>query len=292
MSKETLNLEENKPEKDIKEEIDKLKKLNFDFIDELLQKLDDRIAEEPENSQYVKIKEEVLEERKLIDEIMELGKKAEVMIDPQYYTIPMGLSKRLGEQRLKAIKELFTHFVPAEKIQGHLKEIDVQREEAYISLGCEGFFHDGVAEIPNFVTFNNENPEIFYATFLHESAGHPIGEVIAGLDDKTKKALAKNHRKLRKEKAFFKGSFGHVYPETEMADFNQFIAEFTKQYCLEGDDLRAHIEDLPPEQQKAYESFYDFFREEVYQDSEFGDKDLEALNEISKQIKEKAKPKK
>lgn len=82
-----------------------------------------------------------------------------------------------------------------------------------------------------------------------------------------------------------KGAFGRVYPESEMGDFGQFVAEFTKQYCLEGDDLRKHMESLPDEQRKAYQNFYNFFKDFVYNGREFANKDLESLKSLAEKIK-------
>ncbi len=284
MEKE-LKIEKSKSEQ-IEENIDKVSKLNRDFINEVLLSIREHIKKEKDNPKLPKLEKEFLQEQELIDEILGIGRENGVLIDPQYWTIKMGLSRRLGVERLQAIKELATHFIPFKKIKGYLKEINVQHEEAYLSLGCQGFFHDGVAEIPNYVTFNNENPENFYATFIHEAVGHPTGSVIENIDDKTKKMFAENYQKLRKQKAFFKGAFGHVYPKRAMADFSQFIAEFTKQYCLEGEDLRLHIESLPDEQRKAYGHFYDFFKTSVYDGREFSKQDLKSLNAIAESIRE------
>lgn len=284
MEKE-LKIEKSKSEQ-IEEDIDRVSKSNRDFINEVLLNIQERIKKEKDNPKWPKLEKELLQERELIAEILDIGRENGVLIDPQYWTIKMGFSRRLGVERLQAIKELTTHFIPFKKIKGHLKEINVQHEEAYLSLGCQGFFHDGVAEIPNYITFNNDNPENFYATFIHEAAGHPIENVIENIDDKTKKMFAENYQKLQKQKAFFKGAFGHVYPESEMVEFGQFIAEFTKQYCLEGEDLRLHIESLPDEQRKAYRNFYEFFKNSVYNGREFSNKDIESLNAIAKRIKE------
>lgn len=274
----------------IEENIDKVSKLNRDFINEVLLSIQEHIKKEKDNPKWPKLEKEFLQERELIDEISGIGRESGVLIDPQYWTIKMGLSRRLGVERLQAIKELATHFIPFKKIKGHLKEINVQHDEAYLSLGCQGLFHDGVAEIPNYVTFNNENPENFYATFVHEAIGHPVGVVIENIDDddKTRKLFMKNHQKIARQKAFFKGAFGRVYSKREMADFGQFIAEFTKQYCLEGDDLRLHIESLPDEQRKAYQNFYEFFKTSVYDGREFNKQDLKSLNAIARSIREEA----
>lgn len=102
----------------------------------------------------------------------------------------------------------------------------------------------------------------------------------------TKKMLAENFQKIRKQGTFFKGSFGRAYSEDEMMDFGQFVAEFTKQYCLEGEALRSHIENLPDKQRQAYQDFYDFFKKSIYDNYEFSDKDIKLLNIIAQQIKE------
>jgi len=277
-------IEKSKSEQ-VEENIDKVSKLNRDFMNEVLLSIREHIKKEKDNPKWPKLEKEFLQERELIDEILGIGRENGVLIDPQYWAIKMGFSRRLGVERLQAIKELATHFIPFEKIKGHLKEINVQHEEAYLSLGCQGFFHDGVAEIPNYITFNNENPENFYATFIHEAVGHPIENAIENIDDKTKKMFAENYKKLRKQKAFFKGAFGRAYPESEMGDFGQFIAEFTKQYCLEGEDLRGHMENLPDEQRKAYQNFYDFFKTSIYNGREFSKQDLKSLNAIAESIK-------
>jgi hypothetical protein len=219
-------------------------------------------------------------EQQLINEISEMGKKAGVIID-------VSQPYRLRDGHLNAIKELLANFMPFEKIKGCLKEIDVQAEENYLSWGCVGYFDYPHlrAEIPSYITFDNQNPENFYAVFIHEAIGHPIEMRMKKIDEKTQKLLRENHRKIARQKAFFKGVFGRVYPEDELMDFGQFIAEFTKQYCLEGEDLRKHMESLPEEQRKAYQNFYDFFKDFVYNGREFINKDLESLKSFAENIK-------
>lgn len=230
-------------------------------------------------------KEKHKSEQELIDEILEMGKKEGVIIDvsPRPY--------RLREGHLSAIKELLTNFMPFEKIKGCLKEVDVQAEENYLSAGCAGYFDYPHlrAEIPPYITFDDKNPENFYAVFIHEAIGHPVEVMIKNIDDKTRRLLMENHRKIVEQKAFFKGVFGRAYSENEMMDFGQFVAEFTKQYCLEGGVLREHMENLPDEQRKAYQNFYDFFKNSVYDNREFGDKDIKSLNAIAESIKGKVK---
>jgi len=273
-----------------RDEISRVKKLNHEFLQELLKNIQGHIEKEPNNPEWLKYRKAILQEQNLIDEILSLGEETGVLIDPQYWTIRMGFARRLGVQRLRAIRELLIRFVPFRKIQGHLKKINVQHEEAYLSLGCGGFFHEGTAEIPNYITFNNQNPENFYATFLHEAVGHPIGSMIKTIDLRTRRQLMRSYKIIKKHKSFFAGSFGRVYPVDEMTcSFDQFIAELTKQYCLEGEHLRSYIDGLPPEQREAYRRLYDFLREVVYSGLEFSTENLKPLLEIADQVKEKTK---
>lgn len=269
------------------EKIDGVKELTRDFFNEAFKSIRKHIEKEPFNSEWLEHEKELRREQALIDEILNLGRETRVLIDPQYWTIKMGFARRLGALRLQAIRELVISFVPLKKIKGYLKEINLQAEETYLSLGCGGFFHDGIAEIPKYVTFNTRNPENFYATFLHEAAGHPIELMIKDVDSKTGKRLVESYQIIREQKAFFGGVFGRTYPTSEAASsFDQFIAEFTKQYCLEGERLRSFIDYLPLEQRLAYQYLYDFLKTVVYGGKEFSAEDLETLLEIAKRIKE------
>ncbi|MEK7653209.1 MAG: hypothetical protein AAB358_01905 [Patescibacteria group bacterium] len=254
-----------------KQLIELCKKRNLEWIDEVIQQIPQARRDYPDPSiDWDEQEREWLKEKELISDLFNLGKESAVLIDPLYYLIPLKMASRLGIDRLRTIKELVEKFIPLEKLKGYLKEINFQSEESYLSAGCEGFFHDGIAEIPKYITFNGKNPDNFSATVIHETAGHPVGLLIEQLNPDAKTVLDNNYQILKNEGIFFSGSVGRVYPKSEMeSSFDQFIAEFTKQYCLENDALCEFIENLPPKARDAYKTFYNFFKNDIYDGQEF-----------------------
>ncbi|MFA6437384.1 MAG: hypothetical protein WC242_04430 [Candidatus Paceibacterota bacterium] len=278
-------LEPNEELEKRQQEIEKILARNLEFVSEMLRIINDHVqsGDEP-GIDWKEIQGVWLREQKLISDIMNMGKESGVLIDPQYYLIPAGLSKRLGTERLGAIKETLGKFVPLSKISKHLTEINVQAEEAYLSMGCDGFYHDGVAEVPKHITFDTANMPRFFATLLHEAVGHPIEDSINATDEVTRNEMLRSYEVIKTADSFFQGSVGRIYPLEELrGQFGQFVAEFTKQYCLDSDELRSFMQELPPEIRNAYNTFYNFLKEEIFNGREFNKKDIESLMQIAEQ---------
>lgn len=274
-----------------KAEIEKAKTKNLEFIAGMLERARKHIetGDRPDVEWSIIAQEWTLEQE-LIQEIMDHGKEKGVLIDPKYYLIPMAFAKRLGPERLQAIKYIVDHFIPLETLQEYLREIDVQADEGPYTSGFEGVFDSEKrrAEVPKYVTFDSRNPENFYATLIHEAVGHPTESMMHALPPEQWKQILEAHGRLRRKTSFFKGSFGRSYPSEIMADSpEQFMAEFMKQYCLDRESLQEHIQKLPPTQRDAYQTIYDFVRTNIYQGREFGPEDIKPLEGLSQQIKEK-----
>lgn len=270
-----------------KSKIETCKKRNIEWIEDMLKKVRARkeLGDRPDID-WADAEQQWLREKELVEEILDLGKEAGILIDPQYYMIPMGLARKIGIQRLGVIKDLLNKFVPFKKIQGCLKEINFQAEESYFSLGCGGFFHDGISEIPKYKTFDTENIDDFFATFIHEAVGHPVEILIQKLDSAERMILEQSYETIKSNDSFFSGTVGRIYPLEEMrGSFSQFVAEFAKQFCLEGEALKGHIQNLSNESRVAYETFYNFFRTKIFDGHEFGEQDLESFVETRNNLK-------
>ena len=113
--------------------------------------------------------------------------------------------------------------------------------------------------------------------------------MIAELDEDAHRNIKVAFRSIAAQGSFFLGSFGREYSSEEMGgSFDQFIAEFAKQYCLDSEALRIYIRSLPPELQRAYGVFYDFFKDSIYGGREFTNDDLVFFQKSADRLREQA----
>jgi len=109
-------------------------------------------------------------------------------------------------------------------------------------------------------------------------------------DIETYNMLNEAYETIKARDAFRSGMFME-YTEGRIAvqqqELGQFIAEFNKMFIMEGEELQEFISKQGREVQDAYDQFYGYFKNEVYQ-REFSHKDAEKMYIKSTQTAEKA----